>query len=86
MDIIKDAIEYMGSYHTMDYYTDDYNPIEFIAFLFLIVVYVVIAIVFFILGFATVPIWIIPYLVYKTITKRIKNRKTVIYSELKDVS
>lgn len=86
MDIIKDVIDYMNSGRPMDHYSDDYNLIEFIAFLFLIVIYALIMTIYFIVVFITVPIWIIPYLVYRTITKRMKNRNTVVYSELKDLS
>lgn len=65
--MFKKVHQYMwNERYTMSYYLDNEKDIiERVAFIFLCIIYCICFLIVFLALFASCPIWIIPYLIYK---------------------
>ena len=69
MKIFEEVLEYLNQdccFRRMDDYTDDEGVLYKVAFFFLTLVLTIVICILYALLFITTPIWIVPYLIYRT--------------------
>ena len=70
MDIIRNAWAYLRDGYSPRSYIKDYNILETTMFMVMIMLMAILIAVTWILSFATFPVWVIPYMIYRSIKRK----------------